>query len=66
MGQQDIYDVLKAKPNKWHTIKELTQIIPIRRNSITESVRRMIKSGDVEYKKTPGKSRKYYEVKLKW
>lgn len=66
MGQQDIYDVLKTKPNKWHSVNELTQIIPIRRNSIAESIRRMIKSGDVEHKITKGKPRNYCEVKLKW
>ena len=65
MGQQEIYDVLKAKPNKWHTTKELTEILPTRRNSIRASVKRMIKSGDVEYKETKGNRRSYYEVRIK-
>jgi hypothetical protein len=52
MGQQEVYDFLKAHPNKWFTSKEISEGICISIGSTTVCLKKLRKYNEVQYKAT--------------
>jgi len=41
MGQEEVYNLLKANPNRWFTLKEIKAHLNIGKNSLSANLRRM-------------------------
>jgi predicted transcriptional regulator len=62
MGQQEVYDFLKANPNKWFTSREISERINISIGSTTVCLKKLRKNNEVQYKaigKKGGKRTQY-------
>lgn len=67
MGQQDIYNFLKAYPNEWFTSKDISKGINISVGSVTVCLKRLRENNEVQYKATGKKhgKRTQYSYKFK-
>ena len=52
MGQQEVYNFLKAYPNEWFTSKEISKGINISVGSVTVCLKKLRKYNEVHYKAT--------------
>jgi predicted transcriptional regulator len=62
MGQQEVYDFLKAHPNEWFTSREISEGINISIGSTTLCLKKLRKNNEVQYKaigKKGGKRTRY-------
>jgi len=62
MGQQEIYDFLKAHPVEWFTSREISQEINISLGSVTVCLKKLRQNNEVLYKavgKKTGKRTQY-------
>ena len=62
MGQQEIYDFLKANPIDWFTSKEISKKISISIGSVTVCLKKLRDNNEVQYKavgKKTGKRTQY-------
>lgn len=62
MGQQEVYDFLKAHPNDWFTSKEISKGINISIGSVTVCLKKLRENEEVQYKakgKKGGKRTQY-------
>lgn len=62
MGQQEVYDFLKAHPNEWFTSREISEEINISIGSTTVCLKKLRKNNEVQYKaigKKGGKRTQY-------
>ena len=62
MGQQEIWDFLKAHPMDWYTSKEISQGINISIGSVTVCLKKLRQNDEVQYKavgKRTGKRAQY-------
>ena len=62
MGQQEVYDFLKAHPNEWFTSKEISEEINISIGSTTVCLKKLRKNNEIQYKaigKKGGKRTQY-------
>lgn len=62
MGQQEVYDFLKAHPDEWFKSKEISQGIDISIGSVTVCLKKLRKNDEVLYKaigKKGGKRTQY-------
>jgi DNA-binding transcriptional regulator GbsR (MarR family) len=62
MGQQEVYDFLKAHPNEWYTSKEISKGIDISIGSVTVCLKKLRENEEVKYKaiaKKGGKRTQY-------
>jgi DNA-binding transcriptional regulator GbsR (MarR family) len=63
LGQQEVYDFLKAHKGKWFTSREISDKLGISIGSVTMSLKKLRKSKIVDYQNT-GK-RNMYEYRFK-
>ncbi|UCE74183.1 MAG: winged helix-turn-helix domain-containing protein [Methanomassiliicoccales archaeon] len=62
MGQQEVYDFLKAHPIEWFTSKEISKGVNISIGSVTVCLKKLRENDEVKYKaigKTGGKRTQY-------
>ena len=52
MGQQEVYNFLKANKGKWFTSKQISQNINVSIGSVTMSLKKLRKSQLVKYRTT--------------
>jgi predicted transcriptional regulator len=52
MGQQDVYDYLKAHPNKWLTSKEISKEMNQSIGSVTVCLKKLRNRNEVLYKES--------------
>jgi predicted transcriptional regulator len=52
MGQQDVYDYLKAHPNKWFSSKEISQGMNQSIGSVTVCLKKLRIKNEINYKPT--------------
>ncbi len=50
MGQQEVYDFLKAHPIEWFTSKEISKGINISIGSVSVCLKKLRKNNEVQYK----------------
>jgi transcription initiation factor IIE alpha subunit len=50
MGQQEVYDFLKAHPKHWFTSKEISKGINISIGSVTVCLKKLRENDEVRYK----------------
>lgn len=63
MGQREVYEVLKDSKG-WITTEDISKLVPINKASITESLRRLSRAGDIKVKKLNGSMHTYlYKMK---
>ena len=70
MGQQEIYDLLKRKKNKWLNAREIARLLNSSFNTVVGNLKRLRKAGMVLFKKTyhviePAGRRVIYMYKFK-
>ncbi len=53
MGQQEVYEFLKEHSETWFTSKEICQNFEISINSISMSLSKLKKKGDIERRRDP-------------
>lgn len=58
MGQQEVYDFLKAHPVDWFTSKEISDGINISLGSVTVCLKKLRKNNEVQFKAIGNKSGK--------
>ncbi len=58
MGQQEVYDFLKAYPREWFTSKEISKGIDISVGSVTVCLKKLRDNNEVHYKATGNKGGK--------
>ncbi len=58
MGQQEVYDFLKAHPDEWFTSKEISKGIDISLGSVTVCLKKLRKNNEVQYEATGKKGGK--------
>ena len=61
MGQQEIYDFLKAHPNEWFTSKEISKGINISIGSVTVCLKKLRENNEVQYKSIGKKGGKRFQ-----
>ena len=64
MGQVDIYQFLKDKPDRWFTSREISEGVQISKGPIMMALKILRESGEVEFKGI-GKRGKPYQYKYK-
>ena len=52
MGQQDVYNYLKAHPNKWFTSKEISEGMNQSIGSVTVCLKKLRSRNEIKYKQT--------------
>ena len=52
MGQQDVYNYLKAHPNKWFTSKEISLGMSQSIGSVTVCLKKLRMRNEISYKQT--------------
>ena len=50
MGQQEVYDYLKAHPNKWFTSKEISHGMDQAIGSVTVCLKKLRMRNEIQYK----------------
>ncbi len=50
MGQDEIWEILSKKPNKYFSVKELSKAIGTKETSVSQTLVRMLKHEEVERK----------------
>lgn len=50
MGQKEIIDLLKMKPNEWVTKREIYEYCKVGDGSVTIALRKLIQAGEIERK----------------
>lgn len=70
MGQQEIYDLLKRRKNKWLNAREIASLLNSSFNTVVGNLKRLRKAGMVLFKKTyqiidPAGRRVIYMYKFK-
>jgi len=61
MGQAEVIEILKKRPNKWFTAEEISEFTEEQVNSVRRSVRKLRRTGWVELKERTNKH--YYKIK---
>ena len=56
MGQQEVYDFLKAHPVEWFTSKEISERINISIGSVTVCLKKLRENDEVKFKPVGNKS----------
>ena len=67
MGQQEVYNYLKAHPNDWFTSKEISQGMNSSMGSVTVCLKKLRNNNEILYKQTDlGKGKRVqYSYKFK-
>jgi len=63
MGQQEVYNFLKAHKGKWFTSKQISQNIKVSIGSVTMSLKKLRKSQLVKYRNTGKRNEFQYMYK---
>ena len=63
MGQQEVYNFLKASKGKWFTSKQISQNINVSIGSVTMSLKKLRKSQLVKYRNTGKRNEFQYMYK---
>ncbi|MBT4540247.1 MAG: helix-turn-helix domain-containing protein [Candidatus Woesearchaeota archaeon] len=63
MGQQEVYNFLKANKGKWFTSKQISQNINVSIGSVTMSLKKLRKSQLVKYRNTGKRNEFQYMYK---
>lgn len=59
MGQDQIFDILRANPDTWYSCADLKKLLPIETSSVTSNLRRMKKNKTIDFKEEIGKDNHY-------
>ncbi len=65
MGQQDVYAFLQAKPNRWFTAREISDMLDVTCESVTMSLKRLREADEVEYRRLYKQGKTPYEYRFK-
>jgi predicted transcriptional regulator len=67
MGQQEVYNFLKDRPNEWFTSRDISKFIDTSVGSVTVALKRLRENNEVQYKAIAkkGKKRARYLYKFK-
>ena len=63
MGQQEVYDFLKNHPDRWFTSREISEALGISIGSVTMSLKKLRKSGIIDWESTGKKNTFRYRYK---
>ncbi|MFT4312586.1 MAG: winged helix-turn-helix transcriptional regulator [Candidatus Woesearchaeota archaeon] len=63
MGQQEVYDFLKANKNTWYTSREISEKLNISIGSVTMSLKKLRKSKLLDYENTGKRNMFRYRFK---
>lgn len=63
MGQQEIYDFLKANKTRWYTSKEISKKLKVSIGSVTNALKKLRNSRTVQFSTTDNKNQ--YEYKFR-
>ncbi len=63
MGQQEVYDFLKNNKGKWFTSRQISEALGISIGSVTMSLKKLRKSGIIDFKSTGKKNTFIYRFK---
>ena len=66
MGQQDVYNYLKAHPNKWFTSKEISEGMSQSIGSVTVCLKKLRNRNEIEYLSTGLRKGKRVQYKYKF
>lgn len=62
MGQQEIYDFLRANKGQWFTSKEISEKLGVSIGSVTMSLKKLRKTNMIKYKNTGKRGTYNYSV----
>ena len=63
MGQQEVYNFLRAHKGDWFTSKEISEKIKVSIGSVTMSLKKLRKSQLIKYKNTGKRNEFHYMYK---
>jgi len=63
VGQQEVYDFLKRHKGKWFTSREISKELGISIGSVTMSLKKLRKSGIIDFESTGKKNTFRYRFK---
>jgi len=63
MGQQEVYEFLKANPNQWFTSREISENLQVSIGSVTMNLKKLRKSKLIAYRNTGKKNMFQYMFK---